>query len=398
MPSDCRWLIFLNALFQGGRLFIGAVCVLYVLSFGIHPGKYTWIKTAQAVVFIGLDIPLGYCLNKIGEYKSLLLSIVFGILGVVGYLISGSLWSFMASEIFLAVSLSVWPVALSTYSMSILDEYKIDGLTEKFFHSGDAVSNLVVLACGSLGALLYSIEKHLPYACFFVIYVCATVFLLVRFRDRGLFRKQKRSFSFSWNKSHIVVIPFALTLFLAQFLMQPLFHYWQPLFMEQFSVDSKQLSIIFITYSLVMSTVSWGFSRMTQFSITRSHIFIVGVALAGALAYSSVARCGTLFSSLCCFALCFGLFNLVQISTGVLLQRALDPEDRIVVTKWISFFSRIGMIISMLFLHYLFSNKHQTVDIYRVYGGVAISIFVLYLLCLVVQKRLERSYASVLKN
>lgn len=40
----------------------------------------------QAIVFIGLDIPLGYLLNKIGEIKSLVISILFGILGVLGYL------------------------------------------------------------------------------------------------------------------------------------------------------------------------------------------------------------------------------------------------------------------------------------------------------------------------
>ena len=84
LPAECKRLILLNALFQGGRLFVGAVCVLYFLSFGLQMEDYAWIKTTQAIVFIGLDIPLGYFLTRIGEYKSLLASIAFGIIGALG--------------------------------------------------------------------------------------------------------------------------------------------------------------------------------------------------------------------------------------------------------------------------------------------------------------------------
>ena len=152
LPSECKKLILLNALFQGGRLFVGAVCVLYFLSFGLHTEDYAWIKTAQAIVFIGLDIPLGYFLSKIGEYKSLLFSILFGCSGIWILIMHFFLW-FLISEILLALSLSTWPVAFSAYSMRILENYKTEGLIEKFFHFGDALSNLVVVICGSLGGL-----------------------------------------------------------------------------------------------------------------------------------------------------------------------------------------------------------------------------------------------------
>lgn len=80
LPSECQRLILLNALFQGGRLFVGAVCVMYFLSFGMQTGDYAWIKTTQAILFIGLEIPLGYFLSRIGEYKALLLSVAFGVI------------------------------------------------------------------------------------------------------------------------------------------------------------------------------------------------------------------------------------------------------------------------------------------------------------------------------
>ena len=95
LPTECKKLILLNSLFQGGRLFVGAICVLYFLSFGLQTEDYAWIKTSQAVIFIGLDIPLGYLLNKIGEYKSLLLSLTFGIIGALGYLMSSSFFGFL---------------------------------------------------------------------------------------------------------------------------------------------------------------------------------------------------------------------------------------------------------------------------------------------------------------
>ncbi|HEY4831531.1 MAG TPA: MFS transporter [Waddliaceae bacterium] len=394
LPPECKRLILLNALFQGGRLFVGAMCVLYFLSFELQMEDYAWIKTTQAIVFIGLDIPLGYLLTRIGEYKSLLLSIAFGIIGALGYLLFTSFLGFLVSETFLALSLSTWPVALSAYSMRILEGYKIEGLVEKFFHFGDAVSNLFIVVCGSLGGLLYAFNKYIPYGCFLVFYLFSTLFTLYYLKNFGVVKMERKKETMKSVISNIKemkpILPFASILFLAQFLMQPLFHYWQPLFKEKFAVGSEDMSIIFIGYSLAMSTISWGYSRMTYFSNLRSNLFVVCAGLVGSLVYSLIARLDSFSFSLIFFALSFGIFNLVQIAGGVLIQNRLKQENRMIITKYVSFYSRIGMIISLIVLHSLFANEWDISGIYKLYSGLAILTFCLYLAWMVIKKLSEK--------
>ena len=244
--------------------------------------------------------------------------------------------------------------------MRILEGYKIEGLVEKFFHFGDAVSNFFIVVCGSLGGLLYAFNKYIPYSCFLVFYLFSTLFTLYYLKNFNVVKmegKETMKSIISNIKEMKLILPFASILFLAQFLMQPLFHYWQPLFKEKFAAGSEDMSIIFIGYSLAMSTISWGYSRMTYFSVLRSNLFVVCAVLVGGLVYSLIARLDSFGFSLTFFALSFGIFNLVQIAGGVLIQNKLKQENRMIITKYVSFYSRIGMIISLIFLHSLFANE-----------------------------------------
>ena len=243
-----------------------------------------------------------------------MLSVAFSLIGALGYLIFTSFFGFLVSEIFLALSLSTWPVALSAYSMRILENYKIEGLVEKFFHFGDAISNIFVVVCGSLGGLSYAFNKYIPYSCFLIFYILAAIFALVYLKGFEVIkteRKEPIKFLISNIKEMQPILPFVSILFLAQFLMQPLFHYWQPLFGEKFPVNSKDMSIVFICYSLAMSTISWSYSRMTHLAILRSGLFVVSSALIGGLVYSLIARTNHFEFSLILFAISFGIFNLV---------------------------------------------------------------------------------------
>lgn len=401
LPSQCKRLIFLNALFQGGRLFVGAICVLYFLSFGLQIEDYAWIKTTQAIIFIGLDIPLGYLLSRLGEYKSLLLAVVFGIIGALGYLVFTSFLGFLISETFLALSLSTWPVALSAYSMRILENYKTEGLVEKFFHFGDAISNVFVVICGSLGGLLYTFNIYIPYGCFLFFYLLTVLFILFYFKDFGVIkidRKNKIKLIILNIKEMKAILPFALILFLTQFFMQPIFHFWQPLFREKFEVSSQDMSILFIGYSLAMSLISWWYSRMTHLPIFRSNLFIVSVSLIASLFYSLIARLDSFSSSLIVFSLSFGIFNLVQIAGGVLIQNRLKQENRMIITKYVSFFSRVGMIISLAVLHWLFANGWEIAGVYKLYGGISILAFCIYFGCLTLQNKSKEKYVFELSS
>jgi len=371
LPSECKKLIFLNALFQGGRLFVGAICVLYFISSGLEAQDYAWIKTAQVLVFIGLDIPFGYFLSRFGEYRSLLLSLILGALGSFGYIFASSFEGFLFSEVLLALSLSSWPVAMSAYSMLVLEKYKVEGIVEKHFHFGDAISSVAILICGSLGGILYYYDKHIPYIAFFVLYLTAILYAFFFIRDYGESKpRQIESYlGFVSNvRESLSLFSVASVLFVVQFFMQPLLHYWQPLFLSEFNVSSKDMSIIFIAYSISMSLCSWFYSNMTHLTITRTQIFIQLLGFLGGVSLFFITNFNHFSLSIAFFSLCMGLLNLVQVGGGVFLQKFLTKENRMIMTKYISFYSRLGMIASLMFLHSLFKFGWEIVDIYKLYG------------------------------
>ena len=223
------------------------------------------------------------------------------------------------------------------------------------------------------------------------------IFILLLLHDFGgnrPSRKGKLTHLIANIKEIRPIIPFAALLFLAQFFMQPLFHYWQPLFKEQFDASPNEMSFIFIGYSLAMSSISWGYSRLTHFAHLRSSWFVIGIALMGSAIYSLIGRSSVFNLSLILFALTFGVFNLVQIAVGVLVQNQLRSENRMIITKYISLFSRFGMIISLVFVHLLFANDWATPGVYKLYGTFAVVVFGSYLGWMIMQKKGEKKYVS----
>lgn len=394
IPYECKKIILLNALFQGGRLFVGAICALYFLSFGLQMEDYAWIKTVQAFVFVGLDIPLGYFLNRIGEYKSLVCALVLGTIGAVRYLIARSFLEFLLAEVFLALSISIWPVALSAYSMQLLEKYKTEGLTEKFFHLGDSISNIFILSCGALGGFFYSYNKFLPYSFFIIFYVLSILFTLFLLMDFNRETKIKQSVFKPINLNLVKqIFPFAIILFFIQFFMQPLFHYWQPLFQEMFSIESKDLSFVFVTYSISMSIMSLGYSKVTHQSSLRSLLFVLIAAVLAGFMYNRITEGNNIYLSVFFISMTFGIFNIIQVATGILVQNQLSQEYRMLVVKYVSFFARIGMIVSLVLVHYLFSFNFSTLEIYKTYSELSIFVFLSGTLYLIISKKVGRKYA-----
>ncbi len=154
------------------------------------------------------------------------------------------------------------------------------------------------------------------------------------------------------------------------------------------------MSIIFITYSLAMSSISWGYSRITQFSGVRTSAFVLSAAIIGGFFYSLVGRSNTFVFALISFALSFGFFNLVQISASVLIQNKLKHRNRMIITKYVSFYSRMGMVMSLLLLHWMFAIGWTPISVYKLYGLTALCAFSTYLGLILVQKNGEKKYVS----
>jgi hypothetical protein len=65
-----------------------------------------------------------------------------------------------------------------------------------------------------------------------------------------------------------------------------------------------------------------------------------------------------------------------------------------IITKYVSFYSRMGMFFSLILLHCLFADEWKISEIYMLYGGLAILPFLLYIGWIVIRKKLEEKYVS----
>jgi MFS family permease len=75
-----RFLV-VDALFEGGRMFVGATSVAYLLHSGLGLDDIAFLKTVQALVLILGEVPTGVLADSIGRKRSLVLAVLFGIAG-----------------------------------------------------------------------------------------------------------------------------------------------------------------------------------------------------------------------------------------------------------------------------------------------------------------------------
>src|SRR5262249_20650174 len=140
--------LLLDALFEGGRMFVGATSVAYLLSAGISLGQIASLKTIRAIVVLFGDLPTGALADTLGRRWSLALSTAIGGLGFTLYR-AGSTWPvYVLAEALTALSLCFWSGAFEAYA---IDQGALDsnpGLLDKFFHLNQALNSLAVMTFG----------------------------------------------------------------------------------------------------------------------------------------------------------------------------------------------------------------------------------------------------------
>ena len=278
--------------------------------------------------------------------------------------------------------------------MYYLQNYKSEGLAEVFFHKGDSVSNMCVLVTGMLGGLVYGVNKYLPYVLFLTFYL-ALFLTSFAFINKIECKKEKSKFKIKLKGVILLTktYPYVFVAILSQFIMKPLFHYWQPFFHEIYTVDSTDMSFIFVSYSLAMSGISYGYSKIVTKDFFRSDWSLGIIAFISACAYLSLPYINEFFFiSVFIFSVLFGVTNLNKIASSVLIQHQISREDRMVATKWVSLLARIGMSLSLLLINYFLVVSGQKVQkLFEFYGIIMLS-FTIVLFILILKKGGRLSY------
>lgn len=347
----------LSALFSGGRLFVGAISVLYVLSHGVSIGEFATIKSLQVATFLLFDIPSGLLIKRIGHKNSLLLTFIFSIIGLFLYVLGSGLGSFLFAEFILALSLCICPAAFADYTMEFLNRHP-ELLVEKIFHRNEMYTNIANVICGAVGGYLYTFERTIPYGAGILVQGIGLYIAYKAIDQKYLYENKTPS------KPHFVreslknlrlmqagiAMPVFL-LFIIQLTVQPLYHYWQPLFYEINSqISGSMLGLLFMSYSLCAIALNYVFSKLVRFKFFRSLECILLLLLACSGFYFLTALTKSEMTAFFAFTCLQGLLFTALTCLSAITNKAISSENRPVILKVISFLSRMGMLLSFAYI------------------------------------------------
>lgn len=215
-------------------------------------------------------------------------------------------------------------------------------------------ANIATLICGGLGGYLFTFDRTIPYFAgiifqimgFYIILNIPNADVSTTTSGPDLNRFVRDSIIKLRSVDYRLAIPVFLV-FTIQLTIQPLFHYWQPLFYElDPNISGKTLGAVFISYTLCAIVMNYVFSRITTNKYFRSIECIFSMILISTIFYFVTSSTDSMIVSLISFTFLQGILLTSLTSISANMNRFIDGENRPVVLKLISFFSRIGMLIS----------------------------------------------------
>src|SRR5688572_2369293 len=124
----------IDGLFEGGRMFVGATSVTYLLSVGVSFQELAALKSIQAFVLIFGEVPTGILADSFGRKQSLVLSGICAILGFLTFYFSSSFVYFGVAETLTALSLCFWSGAYESCAIDTAKLDHVEGSLNRFFH------------------------------------------------------------------------------------------------------------------------------------------------------------------------------------------------------------------------------------------------------------------------
>lgn len=367
--------LLLDAFFEGGRMFVGAVSAVYLLQKGISLTDLALLKSIQAIVVVFGELPTGLLADKYGRKVSLFCSLLLLICGFTFFILGESFIIFTLAEILTAMALCFWSGAFEALSIQNIEHSDKRPDLSRFFHLNHSINQGAVLLCGLLGGFLAATDLRLPYI-MGVLFFFIAIFLLFRIPE---YINSSSRVAKNTKLSHHNLMKYYFMFIGVQFLIQPLLHYWQPFFTETHSTNTKLLGTIFFLYSATTSVFS--------FLSCKLEVYIGKPNFKKAGMYFSLFSIGLILMAIIpglefkvfLFCITHGFLSLGRIQLSTLLNSVLENKNRASNLSFLNLISRIGMLASTLGIIPLILNNPSTelISLYLIYGMIGLMIVML---------------------
>ena len=389
----------LYGLYNGTRMLIGAINVLFLLDRGVKLSEVAQLQMVYAVTIFILEIPTGIIADVISRKISILLScLVLIIYYPMVYFGAPSMVILSLSQIMYGLALCLVSGAFEGWQIDIVKtEHPEDVNKINYYgHLKYEMNSFVTMFSGTLGAFLVYLNKANNYI---VLYnLCAVIMIAITFgfitipayNDENANKAclTSRIYKDYWKqcKSSIRCIRdkedsiyYILCIGLLCCTYQVVYYYWQPLF-ENLAISSKGMECfkgntellvgtVFFTYCISRYLFNRFVRKQTIGKINPFWIAVISMLLAVVFMITLTISVGAnIWIYIMSFAIIQGT---TMITEGVIEAQYIKVINKNNISSVLSFMSSIQSVLTTLIL-FILSKTITTVNMKNYFGSTVI--------------------------
>ncbi len=217
-----------------------ATYVLFLLSRGLDLFQVMLVNMTFMVANFVFEIPTGAYADYFGRKRSIVLSSVAMMIGMIIYFLSSNIVMFILAEITVALAFTFASGALDAWMVDSLEKKGYIGKIDFIFSHASIVGKAAALTGGLIGAYLGSISLEIPFGVG-AIFALAAMLVSIFFIQEEFKAKKALSLrrslvqigevtknSITYGIKHKVIFWLILSSILSTFAFQPLNMYWSP--------------------------------------------------------------------------------------------------------------------------------------------------------------------------
>jgi hypothetical protein len=350
----------LNMMFEGGRAFVAATVIIYLLSKGVSLAEIAMLKIFQSVAVIFLEVPTGFVSDYLGHKKSLVASTLFCAIGYMFFLNGTTFNHFIVAEFFNACCLALWSGAYDAFAIEKLDIGKNEDEMAQFFHMSSSCQSAVVIICGLSGAYLALYQPDVPFIVSISFLIASSVFAFsfsqstmkksidITEIKNDFLVKIKSAFRYG-TKDPITRKYFAM-LCVLQALMMPIIFYWQPFFESLSNYVGGGNGIVHSAMNATFFILGIYLSKSKIRGKLQSPKVLLGLFACLGSSFWLLAHCDSFVAAIIVFCVLEGFFMIIGTSIKIGLNKEIDGDSRATILSSASMFARIGALSSLMVL------------------------------------------------
>jgi len=407
--SRFQQMLMVDALFEGGRMFVGATSVTYLLHSGLSLSQIAFLKSIQAITVLLGEVPTGVLADSIGRKKSLLISSLCAILGFALYFFGNGFSLFILAEIFTAFSLCFWSGAFEALAIDEAKLEKTPGEIDRFFHLNQSINSTAVLIFGFLGGVLGNAGLNFPYLAAIGAYLAMTALLWTIPETAQIHTKIQAAgdaakSSLANMKKHLKAVfvqgvlhpalaPFFIANILIQFSLQPILHYWQPYFQNlNPQLGTEQQGLIFSAYCGTSALFGWAYAKHSHKPLLRSAKMTLVLFTIFSVLYTLLGQQTPWMVAVGLFCLLQGILSVARTSLGVRMNENIDSASRASILSSLSLVSRLGMVGALAVIGQFLpveksADSTAVVALYKFFGLSSIGLVLFIVLGLLLNQK-----------